>query len=158
MALPWHSNDFKKFPAEDAVLDAVRPFNLMPGEYVAPRPGSMKEMGSPEFQAKVKRGPQLMMNVLRPQSSIAKNLVVWFVYGIVMAVFAAYVAGLTLGAGAEYMSVFRVTGTVTFSAYALALWHDWIWYSAGLARTVRSTIDGLVYGLLTGGVFGWLWP
>jgi hypothetical protein len=158
MALPWHSNDFNKFPAEDGVLDAVRPFNLEPGEYVAPRPESMKQMGSPEFQAKAKRGPQIMMTVLRPQNSIAKNLVVWFVYSIVVAVFAAYVAGLTLGEGAPYMSVFRITSTVTFAAYALALWHDWIWYSAGLGRTVRSTIDGLVFGLLTGGVFGWLWP
>jgi hypothetical protein len=158
MALPWHSNDFKKFPAEDAVLDAVRPFNLVPGQYVAPRPESTKHMGTPEFRAKVQRGPQIMLTVLHPQNSIAKNLVQWFVYGIVIAAFAAYVASLTLPAGAPYMTVFRVTSTVTFAAYALALWHHWIWYSAGFAATLRSTIDGLVYGLLTGGVFGWLWP
>jgi hypothetical protein len=24
--------------------------------------------------------------------------------------------------------------------------------------TVKNVVDGLVYGLLTGGVFGWLWP
>ena len=158
MALPWHSKDFKKFPAEGAVLDAMRPFNLGPGEYVAPLPESMKQMNTPEFQAKVKRGPRIMLTVLRPVSSIAKNLVMWFIYGIVVAVFAAYVASLTLAAGTPYMTVFRITSTVTFAAYALALWHNWIWYSAGFAATVRSTIDGLVYGLLTGGVFGWLWP
>ena len=158
MVLPWHSKDFKKFPAEDAVLDAVRPFNLEPGEYVAPRPGNTKEMSSPEFQAKAKRGPRIMMTVLRPQSGMTKNLVQWFVYSIVVAAIAAYVAGITLGPGAAYMTVFRVTSTVTFAAYALALWHHWIWYSAGFAATARSTIDGLVFGLLTGGVFGWLWP
>ncbi|HEY3516560.1 MAG TPA: hypothetical protein VGL98_05885 [Gammaproteobacteria bacterium] len=32
------------------------------------------------------------------------------------------------------------------------------WYSRGVGYTVRSTIDGLVYGLLVGGAFGWLWP
>jgi hypothetical protein len=158
MALPWHSKDFKKFPAEDAVLDAVRPFDLEPGQYVAPLPENMKQMNSPEFQAKAKRGPRIMMTVLHSGDSIAKNLVLWFIYAIVVAVFAAYVAGLTLGAGAPYMTVFRITSTVTFAGYALALWHDWIWYSAGLGATVRSTIDGLVYALLTGGVFGWLWP
>ena len=68
------------------------------------------------------------------------------------------VAGSTLGPGAEYLIVFRVTSTVTFAGYALAIWHDWIWYSRNLGYTVRSTIDGLVYGLLTGGAFGWLWP
>jgi len=158
MVLPWHTNDFKKFPAEDAVLNALRPFNFEPGQYVAPRPGSMKEMSSPEFQEKAKRGPRIMMTVLRQGNSIAGNLVQWFIYSIVVAAFAAYVAGITLGTGAEYLTVFRITSTVTFAAYALALWHNVIWYSAGVGATARQTIDGLVYALLTGGVFGWLWP
>jgi hypothetical protein len=157
MLLPWHDKDFKKLAAEDAVMDALRPFSLEAGEYVAPRPESMAHMSSPEFKAKMARGPRVVLTVLR-DSSIASNLVRWFVYGIVVAVFAAYVAALTLPAGAPYMTVFRVTSTVTFAAYVLALWHDWIWYSSGLGSTVRSTIDGLVYALLTGGAFGWLWP
>jgi hypothetical protein len=158
MALPWHSNDFKKFPAEDGVLDAVRPFNLVPGEYVAPRPESMAHMNTPEFKAKVERGPRIMLAVMSPGGSMGRNLVLWFIYGIVIATFAAYVAALTLGAGADYMAVFRITSTVSFAAYALALWQNVIWYSRGMGYTVRTTIDGLVYGLLTGGVFGWLWP
>ncbi len=157
MLLPWHNKDFKKLAAEDAVMDALRPFSLAPGEYVAPRPDSMAQMGSPEFKAKLARGPHFALTVLR-DGSIAKSLVLWFVYGIVIAMFAAYVAGLTLSAGAPYMTVFRVTSTVAFAAYVLALWHNWIWYSSGLGATLRSTIDGLVYALLTGGAFGWLWP
>jgi hypothetical protein len=158
MALPWHSKDFKSFPAEDGVLDAMRPFNLAPGQYVAPRPESMAHMSSPEFKAKVARGPRLAVTVLSASNGMGRNLVLWFVYGIVIGVFAAYVAGLTLGPGAEYMTVFRITSTVTFAAYGLALWHNVIWYSSGFGATVRSTIDALVYGLVTGGVFGWLWP
>jgi hypothetical protein len=157
MLLGWHNADFKKFAAEDAVMDALRPFNLAPGGYVAPRPDSMAQMNSPEFKAKMARGPRFSLTVLR-DSSFARNLVLWFVFGIVVAAFAAYVAGLTLPAGAPYMTVFRVTSTVAFAAYVLALWHNWIWYSSGLGATVRSTIDGLVYALLTGGAFGWLWP
>jgi hypothetical protein len=157
MLLPWHSNDFKKLAAEDAVMDALRPFNLEPGEYVAPLPESRAQMSSPEFKAKSARGPRFSLTVLR-DAPFARNLALWFVYGIVIAVFAAYVAGLTLPAGAPYMTVFRVTSTVTFAAYALALWHNWIWYSSALGATARSTVDGLVYALLTGGAFGWLWP
>ena len=26
------------------------------------------------------------------------------------------------------------------------------------STTAKHTIDGLVYSLLTGGIFGWLWP
>jgi hypothetical protein len=157
MLLPWHNKDFKKFAAEDAVMDALRPFNLAPGEYVAPRPDSLAQMSSPEFKAKMARGPRFSLTILR-DNSIASSLGLWFLYGIVVALFAAYVAALTLPAGAPYMTAFRVTSTVSFAAYVLALWHNWIWYSSGLGATARSTIDGLVYALLTGGVFGWLWP
>ena len=157
MALGWHNSDFKKFAAEDAVMDALRPFNLVPGNYVAPRPESMAQMSSPEFKAKMARGPSFALTMLR-DNSIAQSLVVWFLYSIVVAAFAAYVAGLTLSADAPYMTVFRVTSTVTFAGYVLALWHDWIWYSSGLGATLRSTVDGLIYALLTGGTFGWLWP
>jgi len=27
-----------------------------------------------------------------------------------------------------------------------------------LGVTLKEVVDGLVYGLLTGGTFGWLWP
>ena len=158
MATRWHANDFKRFPAEDAVLDAVRPFNLAPAGYVAPMPQSMAHMSSPEFKAKLQRGPRIMLAVLGAESSMARNLALWFVYGIVVALFAAYVASLTLAAGAPYMTVFRVTSTVAFAGYVLALWQSWIWYSTGVGYTVRTTIDGLIYALLLGGVFGWLWP
>ena len=157
MALRWHSKDFQKFAAEDAVMDALRPFNLPPGDYVAPLPESMAQMSSPEFKAKMARGPRFALTVLS-DTSMPQNLAKWFVYSIVIAAFAAYVATVALPAGAPYMTVFRVTSVVSFAAYALALWQSWIWYSRGFGYTLRTTIDGLVYGLLTGGAFGWLWP
>ena len=40
----------------------------------------------------------------------------------------------------------------------LAKWSDKIWTKRSLASEIKATIDGLIYGLLTGGVFGWLWP
>jgi hypothetical protein len=157
MALRWHSKDFTRFAAEDAVMDALRPFNLAPGDYAAPLPDSMAQMSSPEFKAKQARGPSFALTILT-NTSMPRNLAKWFLYSIVVALFAAYVASLALQAGAPYMTVFRITGTVAFAGYALALWQNWIWYSRSLGYTVRTTVDGLVYGLLTGGAFGWLWP
>ena len=93
MALRWHSKDFKKFAAEDAVMDALRPFNLAPGDYAAPLPDSMAHMSSPEFKAKQARGPSFALTILA-NTSIGRNLVKWFVYCIVVGVFAAYVASL----------------------------------------------------------------
>ena len=42
--------------------------------------------------------------------------------------------------------------------YSLASWQNTIWYKRSWAITLRTTIDGLIYGLLTAGTFGWLWP
>ncbi len=42
--------------------------------------------------------------------------------------------------------------------YAMALAQDAIWSFQGWAATARSMFDGLIYALLTGGAFGWLWP
>jgi hypothetical protein len=158
MALPWHNADFRRFAAEDSVLDVLRPFELAPGDYVAPMPESMAQSNTPEFKAKIEQGPRVMLTVLSPGNSMGRNLALWFVYLIVVGLLAAYVTGISLGSGAPYMSVFRMSSTVAFAGYALAIWQNWIWYSRGLGYTLRTTIDGLVYALLTGGVFGWLWP
>ena len=61
-----------------------------------------------------------------------------------------------LSADAAYVTVFRLTSTVAFAGFAI--WQNWIWYSRSLGYTIRTTIDGLIYALLTGGAFGWLWP
>jgi hypothetical protein len=89
---------------------------------------------------------------------MVRSLIGWFVYLIVVGIFAAAVACSTLGPGTDYLRVFYVTTAVAFAGYALAIWQSWIWYSRSLGYAIRTTIDGLVYALLTGGVFGWLWP
>jgi hypothetical protein len=157
MALPWHKADFKRFSSEDAVLDALRAFSLGPGDYVAPMAAGMAEMSSPEYKARLERGPRIMLTVLGASNSMGRNLVVWFIYLLIVGLFAGYIASISLAPGTAYMTVFRVTSTVAFAGYALAIWQSWIWYSRSLGYTLRTTIDGLVYALLTGGVFGWLW-
>ena len=56
-----------------------------------------------------------------------------------------------------YLEVFRVAGTTAFIAYAAGVWPQSIWYSRPWSTTLKHTLDGLIYGLLTGGTFGWLW-
>jgi hypothetical protein len=158
MLLGYHSTDWKRFPSEDGALDALRRLDLRPGDYGAPMASGMAEMNSPEFQAKLEKGPRVLLTIMSASNTMPRSLVLWFVYSIVVAVFAAYVAGAALGPGAGYMPVFRLTSTVAFAGYALALWQNWIWYSRSVTYTLKSTFDGLVYALLTGGVFGWLWP
>jgi hypothetical protein len=159
MALPWHKSDYPQLPDEEAVRSALRPLSIPPGEYMVPRASSMKDLGSPEFQQKMKDGPVVIMTVIpNGPATMSRSLVLWFLYSIVVSVFAGYVAGRALPVGAVYLHVFRFVGTVAFVGYALALWQMWVWYHRSALTTFKSTVDGFIYALLTAGTFGWLWP
>lgn len=159
MMLGYHRADYRKLPAEDEFMEAMRKFNFLPGDYMVPCAGGPKDMKDPAFMEKMKKGPVVMMTIFPPgQNWFGKQLGQWFVYCIVVGVFAAYIAGRALGPGAEYLHVFRFAGTTAFACYALALWQNSIWYRRNWGTTLRSTFDGLIYAGLTAGTFGWLWP
>lgn len=159
MAPLWHKNDYPPPANQDAVRDALRPLAIPPGDYMIPRPASHAEYKTPEFQKKVAEGPVVMMTVLPNQvMGMAQPLVLWFLYCLVVSVFAAYIAGRALAPGSPYLAVFRFAGCTAFSGYVLALWQMSIWYRRAWIYTIKATIDGLIFALLTAGTFGWLWP
>lgn len=159
MMLPYHRSDFGKVPSEDEVMAALRKFNIPPGDYVIPCAGSPQEMRSPEFIEKAKQGPVAFLTVAPSgMPSMRGSLVQWFGYSVLIAIFAAYLAGRALPPGAGYLEVFRLVGTAAFLGYGLALLQNSIWYRRKWSTTFKSVFDSLVYALLTAGAFGWLWP
>lgn len=159
MALPWHKNDYPRIPDEDKFRDALKPLAIPPGDYMIPRASDMKEMRSPEFAEKMKNGPVMVLTVL-PNGPVpmGRNLALWFVYSLVVGTFAAYIAGRALPVGSPYLGVFRFVGAGAFLGYSVALWQMTIWYRRSVSTTIKATVDGLIYALLTAGIFGWLWP
>jgi hypothetical protein len=159
MLLPWHKSDYPRVPDQDKFMDAVRPLAIPPGDYMVPRSATTKEMRTPEFDALLKKGPVIVMTVLpNGEWAMGKLMAMWFVYLLVVGVFAAYVAGRALPHGAEYLHVFRFAGVAAFLCYSVALWQMSIWYRRAWSTTIKSSIDGLIYACLTAGTFGWLWP
>jgi hypothetical protein len=159
MVLPYHRSDFSRLPHEDEIRAALRSAAVKPGAYMFPFCGEMKEMGSPEQKAKFEQGPVGMLTVLpNGMPAMPKYLAQWFVYSLVIGLFAAYLASRTLAPGTHYLQVFRVVGCTTFLAYAGASGADSIWRGVRWSTTFKNLFDGLVYGLMTAGVFGWLWP
>jgi hypothetical protein len=122
MASPWHKSDYPKAPKEDKIMDALRPLAIPPGDYMIPRPSSRQEMSSPEFIAKRKAGLVMMLRIMDNSMSMVGNLVGWFIYSVMVGVFAAYVASRVLPVGAPYLAVFRFVGVTAFLGYSTTLW------------------------------------
>lgn len=159
LLLPYHRLDADDLPDEESLRRALGPVELPPGSYIVPKARSAADLKDPVFVKKMEEGPVAFLDV-RPSGppNMGPQLGRWFVYALVVGLFAAYVAGRALGPGAPYLEVFRVTGTTAFVGYALALWQMPIFYGKKWTWAVTFTFDGLVYALLTAGVFGWLWP
>lgn len=159
MVLGYHKNDMGKIPKEDEAMAALRPLNIPPGDYFMPHADSMAAMKDAAFLDKMKAGPVAYLTVLpSAPPSMGASLAQWFLYCVLVSIIAAYVAGHALKPGAHYLEVFRVVGCVSFAAYALAQFQNSIWGKRNWLTTLKFVFDGLVFGLLTAGTFGWLWP
>jgi hypothetical protein len=159
MVLPWHKSDYRKLPQEDQVLAALRPFSIPPADYLAPRPDNMQDMGSDAFRQKVTLGPRLVMTVMPSGSfGMARNLVGWFIYTLLIAAIVGGLCCLVFPAGADGHNVFHVALIAGALAYAGGLWQMSIWYHRSIATTVRSTIDGIIYAAIIAGLLAYFWP
>lgn len=160
MVLPHHKSDWKVLPDEAAFAAAVNQQSpAAPGQYTFPFAATKDDWQSDEWKAKAERGPVGFL-VLKPPGNPAmgKSLAIYFTYCLVLSVLAGYVGTICLTAGAEYLHVFRVVGTAAILGYSGALPSQAVWFGRSWSSTIKEIIDGIVYGLLTAGVFAWLWP
>lgn len=156
--LPHHQKDYGKIPNEDAISDAIRAGNVAPGLYSLPHAGDPKLMQTPEMMAKYKRGPRAFITIAPPWTgSMGPQMAQSFLTNLMMMAFVGYVAYHAIAPGAAYLAVFRVVGTITFMTFAFGQLSDSVWFSKPWGAYLRHAADSLVYGLVAGGVFGWLW-
>ncbi len=158
MVMPHHKKDWSQLPDEEAAMKTLRDQGLEPGQYAFPHylPADAK---NPEVQEKLKAGPVGLM-VVMPSGppAMGKSLGLSFVHNLVISILVAYIAGATLPAGTDYLAVFRVAGTAAILGYCGATAVSAIWFGRKWSTVLKEIFDGVVYGLLTAGVFGWLWP
>jgi hypothetical protein len=155
--IQYHNSDWQKLPDEEAARAALR--GASPGQYGLPHAASNADRNKPEFQERYKEGPAAMIYVV-PHGTVSMNkqMVQWSVYCLAVSFLVAYVTSVALTAGADYLNVFRISGTVAVLTYAGAAPMRAIWFGQTWSASVKDVVDGLIYGLLTAGVFGWLWP
>ncbi len=159
MVLPHHKKDFAAADDEDGLMEAIRKGVQGPGMYYFPWADG-REMNTREYREKLRAGPVGILRVRDPQavldmrSSLVKSMLLY----LAVSLFVAYVAAQGLASGASYMSVFKVTSTTAFLAYGFVGFQESIWFGLPGSVAFKHALDGLVYALLTAGIFGWLWP
>jgi hypothetical protein len=159
MVLPHHKSDARRLPDEATGLEGLGKQGLKPGLYRFPWANSMAEMKDPGFVEKLNKGPVGLLTIMPSGPfSMGRAMGLWVGYLVVVGICVAYLTGRVLAPGAHYLEVFRVAGTVAFLTYSGAQLPHAIWWGKPLGVVAKETLDGLLYGLLTAGAFGWLWP
>lgn len=153
--LPWHKTDWRKTQDEEGVRSALK--GLSPGQYSVPYCTDASGLNEPEMQQKFKDGPVAYITVA-PSGllEMGPKMAMMFAYTVLIGIVCAYVVSRTAAPDAEYLTIFRISGTVAFVAYGMAFVQDSVWFGRPWSTTLKTFLDALIYSLLTGGVFGWL--
>ena len=159
MVVKWHASDYRGLANEEEVRAAIRKGSPAPGQYVLPYCSDHKDMGKPDMLAKYQEGPVAMLMVSpNGPPAMGAALAKWFAFSVLVAFMAAYLASRTLAPGTHYLQVFRVVGATSFLAYGFGAIPNAIWMGKPWGSALKDLADALIYGLLSAGIFGWLWP
>jgi hypothetical protein len=158
MALPLHRTEVTPAPGSDALQAALR--GAPPGLYAFPMSPDPKDRMGAEWRRRWAEGPAGFLTVFpKGPISLPRNMGLSLLLNLVVSLLAAYAAWRAFpGASPGYRPVFRLVSTVGFMAYALAPGFDTIWYGKPWRSWLITAFEGLLFGLVMGGVFGWLWP
>jgi hypothetical protein len=157
MLLPARQTEWSHLEKEGALQEALR--GAKPGLYGFPMPAEGMARGKPEALQRWAEGPSGWLSLVHPGPiNMGRNLGLSLLVNLVVSAMAAYLAAHVLSVAPSYRPVFRLVGTVGFLAYAVGPVYEAIWYWKPWRSLALTTVDALLYGLVMGGVFGWLWP
>ena len=153
----WHRADYHGFSNEDEVRAALRKGMSEPGMYNVPF-CLPEKMNDPEMLKKMEEGP-LAMVAIKPGAkfNLGLPLAQWFVFCLLVSLIAAMLA-LVLPVGATSMHVFHTLGLAGLLGHALGSIPNAIWWNHSWRSVFKYVVDGIVYGLIIGATFMWLWP
>ncbi|MBI5770521.1 MAG: hypothetical protein HZA93_22280 [Verrucomicrobia bacterium] len=160
MVIKWHAGDYGSFANEEAVRAAIRAGDPAPGRYVLPHCADMKDMGSEAMLQKYREGPVGHVTIGPTGAPVlGKFLGQWFVWSLIVAAVAAYLAGRVHGLDHSHArGAAKLVGAVTFIAHGFGTVTESIWMMRPWSASAKYLLDAALYGLGSGLVFLWLWP
>ncbi len=157
MVLKYHKADYKALGGEAAVAQALK--GTAPGVYPVPYCADPSQMKDPAMQKRYQDGPVGLLTIIpNGPPNMGRYLGLWFAFCFLISLTAGYVARHTLSSASPVLDVMRITGTLAFVGYGYGHIMDWIWKGQPFSNTIRGLIDAVIYAIVTGLVFRFLWP
>lgn len=154
MVIQLHKKDWQAIPKEEEFMAATAACNIPEGNYMFPMAKDMKEMQTPEFQAKYAAGPRGILTIL-PKTNMGANLFLTFLYFLAVSFALANLASIVFKAGTEFLPLFRFVFTAAFPIFVAGIVQHSIWFRV---RIVGHVIESLAYAAITGAIFAGMWP
>ena len=157
MVLPHHKADIQFLENEEDFDKALNGLDIKPGYYMFPGCGG-KDMKSEEFKTRWKSGPWGSITIRGNAPNFGGNLLKCFIMYLIISAMAGYLAGIGTMPGAEYMDVFRAVGTAAILGYCMGGIANDFFLGKPTRFIITCFIDGVIYALVTAGVFAAMWP
>lgn len=159
MLVKYHNADYQGLSNEADVSKVLEASSAKPGLYSMPYCVDMKAMGEEPMQKKFSDGPVAMITIMpNGMPAMAKLLSQQVLFFILGSLLIGYLASISLGAGADYIVVFRHVFVASFLTYGWAQIPYSIWMGQPWSNCLRYLVDALIYASVTAGTFAWLWP
>jgi hypothetical protein len=166
MVIGHHKKDRDAIPGgrEQELMDTITRMNIGPGNYGFPDFCQHDNLPRKERMEAMKalydRRPMGLLRVWG-EMNMGANMLLTFVFYLVTSAVIGYLGWAALphsGGGALFGKVFQVLGTAGILAYCFASFPGDLWFQKKKRAMAMDLIDGIVFGLITGAVFAWLWP
>lgn len=153
--LPHHKPEWKGLgDDEDGLQDWIAGREIPAGQYLFPFASGMKEADCDAIKEKQQKCRGMLLLYQRPVNmgaAIGKTLA----FFLVAAFMIGYLAAFSVPSGASFWHVFRFVSTAGILTHCFARFPHVFWFPEKIAM---SLLDGVVYSLITAGVFAALWP
>jgi hypothetical protein len=157
MLIPARQTEWGHLAKEGALQEALR--GAKPGLYGFPMPADPGQRGKPSALQRWAEGPSGWLALVHPGPiNMGRNLGLSLLMNLFVSMMAAYIAAHALGVAPHYRAVFRIIASIGFLAYAVGPIYEAIWFWKPARSLAYTAVDALLYGLVMGGSFGWLWP
>jgi len=173
MAVGHHKKDRDAIPGgrEQEFMDIITRMNIPPGNYGFPDFCQHDKLPRKERMEALKtlydKRPMGMLRVWG-EMNMGVNMALSFLFYLVTSAVIGYLGWAALPHGAAsvasaegsslFWKVFRVLGTAGILAYCFASFPGDLWFQKKRRAMMMDWIDGVVFGLITGALFAWLWP